>query len=195
MVPRQASPEVRVLKGITLRWPESAHAETWPARIPDLYAGEPLVISAALERLEGELRVNGVRGGHVWEARVPLSAGQSSVGMGTLWARAKVAFLIDSMREGASPDLVREQVIALALAHRLVTRYTSFVAVERTPARPTDARLAHADIPTNLPAGWDYDKVFGELPQGATDSRFALLTGLLCLVLAAALHFWRRAVA
>jgi len=184
--------EAPVLKGITLRWPEAARAEAWPARIPDLYAGEPLVISAALERLDGELRVNGVRGGHVWQARVPLSAGQGSAGMGTLWARAKVASLIDSVREGASPDQVREQVIALAMAHRLVTRYTSFVAVERTPARPAGAQLGLAEIPTNLPAGWEYDKVFGELPQGATDSRFALLTGLLCLLLAAAMLAWRR---
>ncbi|MGA8006352.1 MAG: hypothetical protein WCA17_09645, partial [Burkholderiales bacterium] len=133
--------------------------------------------------------------GHVWQARVPLSAGHGGAGMGTLWARAKVASLIDSMREGAPPDQVRAQVIALALAHRLVTRYTSFVAVERTPARPAGEHLAHAEIPTNLPAGWEYDKVFGELPQGATDSRFALLTGMLCLLLAAALHFWRRSAA
>lgn len=187
--------EAPVLKSITLRWPEAAHAEAWPARIPDLYAGEPLVVSAALERLDGELRVNGVRGGHVWEARVPLSAGQGSAGMGTLWARAKVASLIDSMREGAAPDQVRAQVIALAMAHRLVTRYTSFVAIERAPARPTGEHLARADIPTNLPEGWEYDRVFGELPQGATDSRFALLTGTLCLLLAAALHFRRRSVA
>lgn len=184
--------EAPVLKGITLRWPEAAHAEAWPARVPDLYAGEPLVISAALERVDGELRVNGVRGGHIWEARVPLSAGQGSTGMGTLWARAKVASLIDSMREGAAPEQVRAQVIALAMAHRLVTRYTSFVAIERAPARPVGEHLARVDLPTNLPEGWEYDKVFGELPQSATDSRFALLTGMLCLLLAAALHFWRR---
>jgi Ca-activated chloride channel family protein len=187
--------EAPVLKGITLRWPEPAHAEAWPARVPDLYAGEPLVISAALERVDGELRVNGVRGGHIWEARVPLSAGQGSTGMGTLWARAKVASLIDSMREGAAPDQVRAQVIALAMAHRLVTRYTSFVAIERAPARPAGEHLARVDLPTNLPEGWEYDKVFGELPQSATDSRFALLTGMLCLLLAAALHFWRRSEA
>ncbi|MGA8006658.1 MAG: marine proteobacterial sortase target protein, partial [Burkholderiales bacterium] len=58
--------EAPVLKDITLRWPAAAHAEAWPARVPDLYAGEPLVISAALERLDGELRVTGARGGHVW---------------------------------------------------------------------------------------------------------------------------------
>jgi len=176
--------EAPVLKGITLQWPEAAHAEAWPARVPDLYAGEPLVVSASLERLEGELRVSGVRAGRVWEARVPLAAGAQGSGIDSLWARAKVASLMDSLREGAAPEAVREQVIALARAHRLVTRYTSFVAVDRTPARPADAPLAHADLPTNLPEGWQHDKVFGELPQTATDSRFALLSGMLLLLLA-----------
>ncbi len=184
--------EAPVLKGITLQWPEAAHAEAWPARVPDLYAGEPLVVSASLERLEGELRVSGVRAGRVWQARVPLAAGAQATGIDSLWARSKVASLMDSLRDGAPPEAVREQVIALARAHRLVTRYTSFVAVERTPARPADAPLARADLPTNLPEGWEYDKVFGELPQTGTDSRFALLSGMLSLLLAAILVGWRR---
>lgn len=184
--------EAPVLKGITLQWPEAVHAEAWPARVPDLYAGEPLVVSASLERLEGELRVSGVRAGRVWEAHVPLAAGAPARGVDSLWARAKVASLMDSLREGAPPEAVREQVIALARAHRLVTRYTSFVAVDRASARPADAPLARADLPTNLPQGWEYDKVFGELPQTGTDSRFALLSGMLFLLLAAILVGWRR---
>jgi Ca-activated chloride channel family protein len=34
--------------------------------------------------------------------------------------------------------------------------------VDKTPSRPADARLSRADIPLNLPAGWDFDKVFGK---------------------------------
>ena len=78
-------------------------------------------------------------------------------------------------------------VIDLALAHRLVTKYTSFVAVDKTPVRVSDAQLKLAAVPTNLPDGWEYDKVFGELPQGATDSRFALLSGSIMLLLALAM--------
>ena len=38
---------------------------------------------------------------------------------------------------------------------------TSLVAVEQTPSRPDGARLTRADVPLNLPAGWEFDKVFG----------------------------------
>jgi hypothetical protein len=59
--------------------------------------------------------------------------------------------------------------------------------VDKTPVRPSDAQLKLAAVPTNLPEGWEYDKVFGELPQGATDSRYAMLSGALMLLLALAL--------
>ena len=39
-------------------------------------------------------------------------------------------------------------------------------------------------MPTNLPEGWNYDAVYGELPRGATDARFNLLAGLLLLITA-----------
>jgi Ca-activated chloride channel family protein len=134
------------------------------------------------------VRVSGTREDRVWEARVPLGLnGSGGAGMGSLWARGKVEALMDSIREGAAEEQVRVQVIDLASAHRLVTKYTSFVAVDKTPVRPSDAQLKLAALPTNLPDGWQYDKVFGELPQGATDSRFALLTGAALMLLSLAM--------
>jgi Ca-activated chloride channel family protein len=179
--------ESPVMKGLEVHWPDGVRAQAWPARIPDLYAGEPVVIAAALDRLEGEVRVSGSRDNRAWEARVPLALNGGGAGMGSLWARGKVQSLIDSLREGASEEEVRTQVIELATAHRLVTKYTSFVAVDRTPARAPDAQLKLAAVPTNLPEGWEHDKVFGELPQGSTDSRYAMLTGALLLLLALAM--------
>ena len=179
--------ESPVMKALEVHWPDGVRAQAWPARIPDLYAGEPVVIAAALDRLEGEVRVSGSRDNRAWEARVPLALNSGGAGMGSLWARGKVQSLIDSIREGAREEEVRTQVIELATAHRLVTKYTSFVAVDKTPARPADAQLKLAAVPTNLPEGWEVDQVFGELPQGSTDSRYAMLTGALMLLLALAM--------
>jgi hypothetical protein len=38
-------------------------------------------------------------------------------------------------------------------------------------------------VPTNLPAGWKHEKVFGTLPKGGTASRLYLLTALLSIAL------------
>ena len=64
-----------------------------------------------------------------------------------------------------TPDAADKTILALALDHHLVTRLTSLVAVDETPARPEGAPLKLADLPLNLPAGWDFAKVFGEQPK------------------------------
>ncbi len=184
--------ESPVLKGIEIAWPAGSLAEAWPKRVPDLYLGEPIVVSAALEKMAGELRITGLRGDAAWQATLPLGEMRAGKGMGVLWARAKIASLIDSLRDGAKEEEVRDAVVEIALAHHLVSKYTSLVAVDKTPLRPADAALKSGAVPTNLPEGWEFDKVFGELPQGATDSRWHLLAGLLTLLLAAGLFLTAR---
>jgi Ca-activated chloride channel family protein len=179
--------EAPVLKGIEVRWPRSVQAESWPARIPDLYAGEPLVLAVALDKLRGDLTVQGMRDDSLWAARIPLEASSPAEGVSPVWAREKVASLMDALREGTPETEVRARVIELATAHRLITKYTSFVAVDKTPAREAGDSLKRAAVPTLLPEGWEYDKVFGEMPQGATDSRFAFLSGALLFLLGFAL--------
>jgi Ca-activated chloride channel family protein len=186
--------ESPVLKNVRVDWPGGESVETWPRRVPDLYLGEPIVVTAALDRTEGELVVSGMLGDAPWRMHLPMSRASEGEGMGVLWAREKVAALMDSRREGAAETDVRAHVIELATAHRLVTRYTSFVAVEQRHARLADAALKQAAVAINLPEGWSYDAVFGELPQGATDARLDALAGLLLLSLAAMAYAARRSV-
>jgi Ca-activated chloride channel homolog len=58
-----------------------------------------------------------------------------------------------------------------------VTRLTSLVAVDRTVTRPAGEPLRVSELPLNLPAGWDFEKVFGErakaLPAAAPIERRA----------------------
>jgi Ca-activated chloride channel family protein len=68
------------------------------------------------------------------------------------------------MRE-MTPEDADKAILALALEHQLVTRLTSLVAVDKTPSRPEGEPLKLSELPINLPAGWDFEKVFGERPQ------------------------------
>jgi Ca-activated chloride channel family protein len=195
--------ESPVLKGVKIDWPQGASVEAWPARIPDLYAGEPVVVTAALDSAEGHAIVTGMRGGLPWVETLALGAPAEGSGLGTLWARDKIASLMDASREGASPEETKARVIELALFHQLVTQYTSLVAVDHTPVRPAGADLKTAAMPTNLPEGWNHEAIFGvqhtdaaivgRLPQGATDSEFKLLTGMIMVLLSALLYWMTRA--
>jgi Ca-activated chloride channel family protein len=189
------------LTDLAVRWPEGARAETWPARLPDLYAGEPVVFAAKLDGgvLEhgGQVLVSGKLDGRPWQARLDLSraaagGATSHPGVAAVWARRKIAALMESKLDGAAADAIRAAVIEVALAHRLVSRYTSLVAVDVTPARPVDATLTSHAVPVNLPRGWEYAKVFGALPQTATPAGLHLALGGTLLLLAASLWWWRR---
>jgi Ca-activated chloride channel family protein len=173
-----------VLADIELQWPDP-DAETWPEQMPDLYAGRPVVVTARLGTIHGEMAATGVRANQSWEARTPLSVGAVRAGVNRLWARRKIASIMDRLARGVPEDEVRPEVVELALDHHLVSRYTSLVAVDVTPTRPPDKKVRTGAVPTNLPAGWKYEKVFGTLPKGGTASRFYLLAA----VLSAALGF------
>lgn len=183
--------ESPVLKGVQVEWPR-ADVEQWPKRLPDLYLGEPLMVSAALDSLQGEVKLAGQLGDRTWQARVDLAAAAPAEGPGVLWARKKIGALTDGLREGRSEADVRAEVVELALVHHLVSKYTSLVAVDRTPARPLDQGLNSGALPTDLPEGWNHESVFGELPRGATDARFNLLLGLLALMAGSLLWLRRR---
>ncbi|BBO22351.1 MAG: marine proteobacterial sortase target protein [Rhodocyclaceae bacterium] len=182
--------ESPVLKGVDIAWPGAV--EAWPKRVPDLYLGEPIVVSAEFDKLDGDIKLSGLRGDTPWSATLPVATAREGRGMGVLWAREKIASLIDSQRDGAKEEDVRDAVVEVALAHHLVSKYTSLVAVDKTPVRPKEDELQSGAIPTNLPEGWEYGKVFGELPQGATDSLWNLLAGCLTLLLAIGLTITAR---
>ncbi|WP_168735312.1 marine proteobacterial sortase target protein [Pseudothauera rhizosphaerae] len=184
--------ESPVLKGIELAWPDGSAAEAWPRRVPDLYAGEPLVVAAALKKTGGTLRVTGWGRDVQWQADVPLAEASPAAGIGVLWARQKIDSLLDGLRGGAQEAEVRPAVVELALQHHLVSRYTSLVAVDKTPVRPAAEALKGGAMPTNLPEGWKYESVFGQLPKGATGARMNLLLGCLALFAGAALWLIQR---
>jgi Ca-activated chloride channel family protein len=194
--------ESPVLKGVQVAWPQlkgGVKVEAWPQRVPDLYLGEPIVISAALTGAEGEVQLSGMNGDLPWKTSLALSSAHTGAGMGVLWAREKIGALTDSLREGKSEDEIKPAVVQVALEHHLVSQYTSLVAVDKTPVRRPDDALRTAALHGNLPDGQVHEAIFGEqqgeLPQGATDARLNFLLGLMLLLTAGLLWQARRCAA
>ncbi len=161
-------------------------AEVLPAPIPDLYLGEPLTVVLRARALPTHATLRGRLGPTPWRRELELQPTPAGAGLATQWARQRIAALTDARRTGAAADEVRRAAVALALRHHLVSAYTSLVALDVTPARPDGAPLVTHALETNLPAGWQYEAVFG-LGQGATDGPVRLIVGAGALLLAAAL--------
>jgi Ca-activated chloride channel family protein len=144
----------------------NARADITPELVPDLYRGEPLVLAAKISTLDGNMEIKGRIGDRPWTVTLPIAKAAEGLGLSKLWARRKIAHaeIAKTLRK-VTPEETDKRILALGLDHQLVTRLTSLVAVDKTPSRPDGAKLSRADLPLNLPAGWDFDKVFGERPQ------------------------------
>lgn len=151
--------------GLTAKF-SAAKADITPAIIPDIYRDEPLVLAAKLDKLAGSLEIKGRVGDRPWSVTLPLQNAAEGKGLSKLWARRKIgdAEVARTLRAMA-PEDTDKTILALALDHQIVTRLTSLVAVDKTPSRPEGERLKLSELPINLPAGWDFAKLFGERPQ------------------------------
>lgn len=154
-----------VVTGLTATFSE-AKADLTPNALPDLYRGEPLVLAARLDKLAGDVTIKGRIGDQPWTVTLPIDRAAEGKGLSKVWARrmiddAEVARTLNKLR-AADAD---SAILSLALEHQLVTRLTSLVAVDKTPSRPAGEPLTLAELPVNLPAGWDFAKVFGERQQ------------------------------
>lgn len=156
-------------------------AEFWPPRIPDLYLGEPVLVTAELDSLPPEIVISGDTGAAPWAMHLKTGAESKGSSIHRLWAREKIKSLSGRLLSSPSDETLKQEITTLALHHHLISKYTSLVAVDVTPIRPTGEKLEKAAIPTNLPRGWDYSKVFGRMPQSATPSSLLRLLGLLFL--------------
>lgn len=156
---------------IVVRWPDGLAAEMYPATVPDIYAGLPVTFSArlpgiTLDRLAGRLAIEGRDGDATWRHGIEVERARPGAGVAAVWARAKLFAIEDSQWRGTDPARVREAATAHALAYDLVSAYTSLVAVDEEVVRPREETLASAQMPTNLPQGWEYEKVFGPAGEG-----------------------------
>ena len=168
--------------------------EMFPSRIPDLYDGEPVVVALKTQAIPSDVIIKGSFGSAPWMTTVALKDRPSRDGLSVYWARQKIASLMDQQTYGQDESMTRQAVLDVALPHHLVSKYTSLVAVDTEPIRPTDKSLATHAMKTNLPEGQNYQAIFG-LPKTATSWQLQMLLGLAALTAAGLLWGLRKQVA
>jgi Ca-activated chloride channel homolog len=162
---------------------DGANVTLTPETLPDLYAGEPVMLMAETEKLDGTLTVTGKIGDQPWTVTLPLNQAATGKGLSKLWARRKLDdFEVKSILGQLDIDTANKEMLRVALAHQIVSSQTSLIAVDKTPKRPPGQLLTRAEVPLNLPAGWDFDKVFGtEKPVLERDAKLNGYTKLAVL--------------
>ena len=180
-----ASIESPVLTDVKLTYEGVEVADVYPAHVPDLFMGQPLLIyGRIIKGRVGKVHLTARAGNEPFETTIALNTGKATFhpGITTLWARQRVEDLMDHWRESDENNRaeIRTSVIAHAIQYKLVTRFTSLVAVEEVVVNP-GGQMNTAPVPTELPAGMQMDKVFGAPATGTADAFFEAL-GLTLLV-------------
>jgi Ca-activated chloride channel homolog len=153
--------EKPVMVGLKASWPDGTTVETWPDPLPDLYAGEPVVLSAKISTMSGEVHFSGTFDGKPWTAALKISDAIDGAGVAKLWARSKIAALEAKAYTDPNAQGIDKAIETVALEHHLVSSQTSLVAIDKVKSRPDGEGVSSVDMPLNLPDGWVYDKVFG----------------------------------
>src|SRR6266498_996302 len=113
-------------------------ADVYPKTIPDLFSAKPVILSGRYTgNGRGVIRLKGKMSGRDFVREIPVdfsnSQSQHDV-LATLWARTRVDDLMSQdfkgAQQGAMQENVKQAVIQLGLDYRLMTQFTSFVAVE-----------------------------------------------------------------
>lgn len=153
-----------VLTDLAVDWNGLDVEELSPSFIPDLFAGQPLLLHARYGKAgSAPVTIKGKMLGKPWKTTVNVTLPEkeaANAAQGPLWARSRITDLERLNLGGESADN-REKIIALALEHKLVTRFTSFVAVDETIVPNDGKKPKVVPVESELPEGTDYNGFFG----------------------------------
>lgn len=138
----------------TAGW-ELTAGETAPARDPDLFPGAPSTLSGrwqgAAPPAEVTLTILGDGG---FREQVTVAAARPDRAVRTCWARARVRDLEDRYAAGDGDTALADEITAVSLRHGVLSRFTAFVAVDRTRHAEVGGHPLPAVQPVELPGGW-----------------------------------------
>jgi Ca-activated chloride channel homolog len=180
-----------LLTGIEVQFNGFEAYEVEPPKVPDLFAGRPLIIFGKWRgEQKGSIVVSGQggRGGYYQSFDVSrVEPAGIDDGLRYLWARSKVARLSD-FAVGNLHANRKEEITSLGIQYSLLTQYTSFVAVLEQIRNTEEATDVNQPLP--LPQGVSNLAVGGGV-MNAPEPELALLL-FFALLIAAVLCFRKR---
>jgi Ca-activated chloride channel family protein len=165
-----------------------------PPAVPDVFAERPVILFGKYRgALAGTIDIEGLSGSRIHTDRLDVAgfpADPANEALRYLWARHKIRLLDDFAGAGSRDwnseedyqDSIKQEVTALGLKYNLLTRYTSFVAVDSViradsgsavtvkqplplPEGVTDDAIGHS----GMTGGWGYQ---GGTYQGGKSTGF-----------------------
>jgi uncharacterized protein YegL len=158
-----------LLTDISIDWSGLNVADVYPKRIPDLFSSKPVILSGRYTAGgRGVIKLKGRMSGRDFVREIPIELPDKESRhdvVATLWARTRIDDLMsqdyNGIQNGNAREDIREAITQLGLNFRLMTQFTSFVAVEEMTV--TDGGTPRKiDVPVEMPEGVSHEGVFGK---------------------------------
>lgn len=162
-----------LLTDIAIEWNNLPVADVYPQRIPDLFSAKPLVIKGRYTAAgSGTIRLKGKMAGVDFVRDIPVDFPETMAShdvLAPLWARARIDDLMNQdfngMQSGTMRRELKKTITELGIEYRLMTQFTSFVAVEERVV--TDrGKPRRIDVPIEVPKGVQRQDVADASPGG-----------------------------
>jgi Ca-activated chloride channel homolog len=154
-----------VLTAIDIKFRGFDAYDVEPRQVPDLFASRPIVVFGKWRgEIGGSIEITGTTGAGPYQNSIGVATADGDsrhAALRQLWARTRIAELSDFGPTEPREDRVA-QITSLGLTYGLLTRYTSFVAVQEV-VRTSEPG---ADVNQPLP-----------MPQGVSDRAVGVTNG------------------
>jgi Ca-activated chloride channel homolog len=159
---------------------EGEVVQVLPDKLPDLYYGEPVVLSLKMKQIPERAIITGHLNGHTWVNAVGLKRSAHQSGLKVLFGRRMIESWMDNQVLGVDKEIVRKAIVDLGYYYHLVSQYTSLVAVDVTPAdKLRELEFKQQEL---VKSG-----SYLSLAQTATNSQIQIILGFLLLLFSLAI--------
>ena len=157
-----------LLTDLYIDWGGLPVADVYPQRLPDLFSGQPVIITGRYTQpASSTVRFKGTRAGGPFSRDIPVTFSANTPPFEALagfWARRRIDDLLSQdwlgLQQGTMKPEIKEQITQLGLDYRLLTQFTSFVAVEDRIVTK-DGKPRRVEVPVEMPEGVSHEGVFG----------------------------------
>jgi Ca-activated chloride channel family protein len=159
-----------LLTDLYVDWGGLPVTDVYPQRLLDLFSGQPVIITGRYTHpASGTVHLKGTRAGGAFSRDIAVTFSSSSPPFDALagyWARRRIVDLMSQdwlgIQRGAMKPELKEQITQLGLDYRLMTQFTSFVAVEDKVVTK-NGQPQRVEVPVVMPEGVSHEGVFGEM--------------------------------
>jgi Ca-activated chloride channel family protein len=174
-----------ILTDVEIEWNEMPVADIYPRKIQDLFTAKPVVIHGKYSQAaQGAIRLKGKVAGQDFVREINLNLPETEIGhdtLATLWARTRIDDLTNQslkFNQNEESQLALKQtttneIAELGLKYKLLTEFTSFVAVEGKVVTE-GGKPRRIEVPVEIPAGMNPDvKTASNDPHGFSVQMFS----------------------